>query len=314
MTQEYQPELEAVNALYSAGAFLFRLTDKNRPAETSGFYKRQLSLDALLEHRERRGGRLGIEPRSINTVAVDIDDGDPDRFTQAFRPLSMYRSKTPGRIHAYYRHEGGKVSPRPFNAPVFKISGELKHKKSYTVLYDAVRLANDLSNGSLGVPFFEVKRALVFGGVAAQGGQRVGSNANPDDSTPSPSYHRHNWILEKLTAARVDGMKREALQRYAVELHSSLIQPPGPVPHYFPLSEALRMAWDVSNRDYSPERQSARGVLSGQARRAKSAPRDKRILALLDKGSSIRRTAEEIGVSRRTVARVKDRQEPGRGD
>ena len=108
--------------------------------------------------------------------------------------------------------------------------------------------------------------------------------------------------------AGVDGMKREALRRYAVELHTALIQPPGPVPHYFPLPEALRMAWDISNRDYSPERQSARGILSGQARRARSAARDTQILSLLDKGHSIRRIAEDIEVSRRTVARVKDRQ------
>ena len=272
----------------------------------------------MLEHRERRG-RLGIEPRSINTVAVDIDDGDPDRFTQAFRPLSMYRSKTPGRIHAYYRHEGGKVSPRPFNAPVFKISGDLKHKKSYTVLYDAVRLANDLSNGSLGVPFFEVERALVFGGVAAQGGQRgpltppVGSNANPGDSTPSPSYQRHNWILARLTAARVDGMDPKALRRYARKLHTALFQPPDDVPHYFQLSEALAVADFVSARSYSTAHQRAAGIRSGEARRARSAARDTHILDLLNTGLSIRRTAARLGLSRQVVQKAKDRQRASHG-
>ena len=90
MTQLYQPVLDSVNTLYDAGARLFRLTDENRPAETAGFYGRQLSLDDLLEHLER-GRRLGIEPRSINTVVVDIDHGDADHFLHNFRPLSVYQ-------------------------------------------------------------------------------------------------------------------------------------------------------------------------------------------------------------------------------
>ena len=125
MTELYQRELDSVNTLYDAGARLFRLTDKNRPAESKGFFDRQLSLDDLLEHLER-GHRLGIEPQSVNCVAVDIDLGDPDRFIHNFRPLSMYESKTKGRCHAYYRHDGGTVSPQPFNAPMFAISGEFE--------------------------------------------------------------------------------------------------------------------------------------------------------------------------------------------
>ena len=193
MTKLYQRELEAVNTLYDEGALLFRLSDKNSPAENRGFYDRQLSLDDLLEHLERRG-RLGIEPQSIGTVAVDIDDGNADRFLHNFRPLSMYKSKTEGRCHAYYRHDGGRVRSQPFGAPVFKISGDLKHTRSFVALYDAARLANDLTNGSLGVPYQEVKQALVTGPLAAQGGQRrplgspVGSNSNPGVSPPSPGY------------------------------------------------------------------------------------------------------------------------------
>ena len=184
MTQLYQPELEAVNTLYAAGAFLFRLTDKNRPAESKGFFDRQLSLDALLEHRGR-GHLLGIEPQSINAVAVDIDHGNGDRLLHNFPPLSLYTSKTEGRCHAYYRHDGDRVSPRAFNAPLFRISGDLKHARSYVALYDTKRLADDLSNGSLGVTFSEVEKAIVRGPPAAQGGQRgpltppVGSQRQP---------------------------------------------------------------------------------------------------------------------------------------
>ena len=312
LTRLYQRELDSVNTLYAKGARLLRLTDENRPAESRGFYDRQLSLDALLAHLDN-GHRLGIEPQSINTVAVDIDDGDPARFTQAFNPLSLCKSKTEGRCHAYYRHEGFRVSPQPFDAPVFGIRGDLKHAKSYTALYDVVRLTEDLSNGNLGAPFIEVRQALVTGPLAAQGGQRgpltppAGSNASPDDSTPSPSYQRHNWILGKLIAARADGVYGHALRRYAHKLHGGLVQTPGLVPHYFPLSEALAVADFVSTRSYSVEHQRAAGIRSGVSRRARSAARDALILGLLNKGHSIRRIAEDIEVSRRTVARVKDR-------
>ena len=161
----------AVNTLYDMGAFLFRVGPSNKPAESRGFYGRQLSLDDLLEHLERRG-RLGIEPRSIGAVVVDVDDGNVDHFIQTFRPMSVYRSKTEGRCHAFYNHDGGRVSPRPFNAPLFRVSGDLKHTRSYAVLYNPQRLAKDLSTGSLGVPYLEVEQALVTGPPAAQGGQR----------------------------------------------------------------------------------------------------------------------------------------------
>ena len=313
LTQLYQRELDSVNTLYDAGARLFRLTDENRPAESRGFYGRQLSLDDLLEHLERRG-RLGIEPRSIGAVVVDVDDGNVDHFIQTFRPMSVYQSRTPGRVHAYYRHVGEKVSPRPFNAPLFRISGDLKHARSYVALYDTKRLADDLTNGQLAVPFAEVEQALVTGPLAVQGGQRgpltppVGSDASPDDSTPSPGHHRHTWILGKLTAARVDGMQGKELRRYAHKLHTGLVQTPGLVPHFFELAEAIAIADYVSSRSYSTEHQRSAGIRSGQARRARSAARDTHILSLLDKGHSIRRIAEDIEVSRRTVARVKDRQ------
>ena len=133
METPYSTAADSVNSLYAAGARLFRLTDENRPAEARGFYDRQLSLDDLLEHVER-GQRLGIEPRSISTVVVDVDDGNADHFLHNFRPMSVCRSRTPGRVHAYYRHEGGRVSPRPFSAPLFRISGDLKYEKSYVAL------------------------------------------------------------------------------------------------------------------------------------------------------------------------------------
>ena len=103
-------------------------------------------------------------------------------------------------------------------------------------------------------------------------------------------------------------MDPKALRRYAHKLHASLGQPPDDVPHFFELTETLAVADFVCRRSYSPERQRARGVLSGQARRARSAPRDKRILALLNAGNSIRRTAALLGVSRQVVQKAKTRQ------
>ena len=257
---------------------------------------------------------------SIGAVVVDIDDGDADHFLTQLPPV-VYVQEQDGRPVSMptTRHEGGRIRPRPFNAPLFRIAGDLKHARSYVVLYDAPRLANDITNGSLGVPFIELLKAIVTGPPAAQGGQRgpltppVGSNANPGDSTASPWHNRHDWILGKLTAARVDGMDPKAIHRYAVELHGALFQPPDDVPHYFPRSEALSIADFVSARSYSAEHQRAAGIRSGQARRARSAPRDKRILGLLNTGLSIRRTAARLGLSRQVVQKAKDRQRAWHG-
>ena len=103
-------------------------------------------------------------------------------------------------------------------------------------------------------------------------------------------------------------MEGLALRRYAHKLHASLVQTPGLVPHHFPLSEALEIANFIAARSWSTAHQRARGVRSGQARRARSAARDKRILDLLNTGLSIRRTAARLGLSRQVVQKVKDRQ------
>ena len=224
----------------------------------------------------------------------------------------MYESKTRGRCHVYYRHDGARVSPQPFDAPVFRVSGDLKHERSYVALYDPQQLALDLSNGPRGVPFSEVEKAIVTGPLAVQGGQRgpltppAVSKDVSDDSRPSPSHQRHNWILGKLTAARVDGLAGHELWDYARTIHDGLLQT-APAPHHLPLSEALRMADWCASKDWSTEHQRAAGIRSGQARRARSAARDKRILDLLDAGNSIRRTAVRLGLSKHVVERVKNR-------
>ena len=153
------------------------------------------------------------------------------------------------------------------------------------------------------------------GPLAAQGGQRgpspppVGSeNASPGFLTPSPGRLRHNWILGKLIAARADGVYGHALRRYAHKLHGGLVQTPGLVPHYFPWAEAKDIADFVSTRSYSTEHQRAAGIRSGEARRARSAARDTRILDLLSTGLSIRRTAARLDLSRQVVQKAKDRQ------
>ena len=128
-----------------------------------------------------------------------------------------------------------------------------------------------------------------------------------DDLRPSPSYQRHNWILGKLTASRVDGMQGKELRRYAHKLHTGLVQTPGLVPHFFELAEAIAIADFVSTRSWSTSHQRAAGIRSGEARRARSKARDKRILGLLNTGLSIRRTAARLGLSRQVVQKVKDR-------
>ena len=74
------------------------------------------------------------------------------------------------------------------------------------------------------------------------------------------------------------------------------------------VDSGLAIASYVSTRSYSTEHQRAAGIRSGEARRARSAARDTRILDLLDKGHSIRRTAARLDLSRQVVQKAKDRQ------
>ena len=74
LTRLYQRELDSVNTLYAKGARLLRLTDENRPAESRGFYDRQLSLDALLAHLDN-GHRLARIHRRTPLDGVRAAEG-----------------------------------------------------------------------------------------------------------------------------------------------------------------------------------------------------------------------------------------------
>ena len=97
-------------------------------------------------------------------------------------------------------------------------------------------------------------------------------------------------------------MEGQALRRYAHKLHASLGQPPDDWYRItFQLSEALEIANFVSARSWSTAASTrSQAIRSGQARRAKSAPRDKRISfpaerGLLDKADGGNRRGIKLG-------------------
>ena len=315
----YDPNV--VNTLYSAfGAQLLRVREDKAPAESRGWIDRQLSLDDLLEHVES-DGLLGLIPASVGLVAVDVDEGDAARLLSDFPPACAYRTRRTNGIHAFYPHDGPPIPQRRWHAPIFRTSGDLRHARGYVVLWNAERLTEDLSRGSGGLPFAEVRQALVTRPPAPQGRQATpklppdGTEPTPDDSPPSPFHLRHEYLKDKLKAARTDGMQGPALRQYAVFLHGQLIQPPDPrVSHRFELSEALSLASWAARWSWDSSSQRAKGRRSGQVRRDRNADRDQRIVVMLGAGMSQRETARTLGVSRGTVEQVKRRELAGDGD
>ena len=306
MNQNITYDPNVVNTLYEFGAQLLRVREDKSPAESRGWIDRQLSLDDLQRHVEA-DGLLGLIPASVGLVAVDVDEGDSARLLANFRPACAYRTRRTDGIHAFYTHDGPPIPQRRWHAPVFRTSGDLRHARGYVVVWNAERLTEDLSRGSGGVPFAEVRQALVTP-PAPQGRQATpksppdGTEPTPDDLAPSPARSRHAWVKARLIAARVDGRTGPELRQYARQLHAGLVQPPDPrVPHFFPLAEALAVAQWVAGRDWSSEQQRLRGLRSGQHRRSRTADRDQRIVAMLRAGRSQRETARALGVTRRIV-------------
>ena len=305
---------DAVNTLYTEfGAQLLRVKADKTPAEGRGWIDRQLTLDDALEHVDR-GGNLGLVPASIGMVAVDVDEGNCDSLLHNFVPVAAYRTKRPGGVHAYFQHDGPPVRQRRWVAPLFEAAGDLRHSRGYVCLWRPDQLVNDLERGSAGVPFAEIAQTFVT--PAPQGGPKSppATSAPTPDNSPSPARSRHAWVKARLIAARVDGMDGVAIRAYALQLHAGLVQPPGPVPHYFPLSEAMALANWIAGRDWSHDTQRERGLRSGQHRRARTADRDQRIVAMLRAGRSQRETGRMLGVSRGTVEQVKRRELAGDGD
>ena len=301
MSNQYITDDHAVNTLLESGAELIRLRPDKSPREPRDWPTYQRSFDDLLDH----DGLLGLLPSSLGLTVLDVDIGDASRLVQSFPPKSMTASRRLDGAHLFYKHKL-PIPNQAWAAPVFGVGGDIRSRRNgYVVLWDAVRLVRDLEREEResAATLEDVTAALVIG--TPQGPPTGLESPDPDANaeTGATPQGRHNHVLQRLIAARCDGMSVSSIQRYAVTLWRSL--PVGA--HPFARAEVSRIAEWVGRHSWDSASQRQRGVLSGVARRARTASRDEAIRVALAEGESVHALSRKYAVSRTAIRNVRDR-------
>ena len=295
---------KAVNSLIESGADLIRLRHDKAPQEPRHWPAYQRSSHDLLDH----DGLLGLLPESIGCTVLDVDIGDASRLVASFPPLSSTKSRRLDGSHLYYRHRR-PIPNQAWCAPVFGAGGDIKSRRAgYVVLWSASRLVRDLELDRPAATMEDVQAALVVGTPQGPPASLQGPERDANAETVPTPQGRHNHVLQRLIAARCDGMDPASIRRYAVHLWRSL--PAGD--HPFTWAEVACIADWVGRHRWDSVTQRQRGIRSGIARRTRTASRDRQIADSLAAGLSIRGTARKLGVTPRTVQWVRERLREGR--
>ena len=138
---------EALTYLHQHGAHFVLCRDK-RPLSGFPWRNHTPDLDCVLAHR----GNVGLIPFSIETSALDVDQGEPLQLSLFHQPLVAVRSRRPGGQHLYYRDDTPRSNQK---WTAFGCSGEVRGARGYLILYrDAdVRLAHALAYNEDDCPF-----------------------------------------------------------------------------------------------------------------------------------------------------------------
>ena len=257
----------AVNALVARGAFLLRVAPDKRPAESRGFYHRQLSLDDLLAHVDQ-GGLVGMIPESVGMVVLDVDRGPWSSVADAFPPAAVCRSRLPQRRHLYFR-AARPVSNQPWRYGT--CSGEIRSRKGgYAIVWDSGALLDGLESPG-GVDFADVLPALDMTPLPRTPGATGGGPA------VGPATGCRAAILAGLVQARGAGLTGQDLWAAAYHLHNDTGHDDG----HLPFSAVRPLVAFVRGKSWDSASQQRKALALGVTRRAALVDRDADMVAMV---------------------------------
>lgn len=295
--------------LIDAGARMVLCRKDKSPLRRNWLKSRPFERD-IFSHI-KKGGLVGIIPSSINMSVVDIDGGDITPLTQEFPPTINLPSRR--MVHLYYRDK----RPRPnakFDHGIYR--GDIRSGSGYVILWgdNAERLSGVERKAGSDFPahlFFKDKTREkkvnpspgVFGDSLEEiyPGKR---NISLFDSVRLWSY--------SIRVPDDFGKWRNLVADYAESANRRF-----PVP--LEVSEVESVSFSVAMWrwrgggpfDHSWASQYRRGKVSGEARRARTAARDGRILEMRNEGHTLRHIGDTVGISPRSVSYILAREGHG---
>ena len=281
-----------VETLHKHGASMLRVHPSKAPAEAKGWPERQLSLDDALAW-QGQGGLVGVQPSSIELTALDVDAGTPTELLEEVTPMAVCPTRRAGGLHLYFHSQLEYTGRRWAHKGA---SGDIRGRQgAYVVLWAGQPLADALDKGTPGDDFADVARLLDY---------PVAPSSGKTDVADGEEQGRHAYVLQRLVEARINGITPDEAIALAMRLWREAPQPPN-ASHTFPVDEALAIATWVAAHSWSSDAQRERGVISGQAARARNGLRNSAITRMLNEGHTIDKVAVVFGVSRDTVKRTK---------
>ena len=323
-TAPEQTQATPLAILYQRGA-RFVLCQPNKRPLWKRWQKRRPPVEVCHYHIADEG-LIGIVPYSIQSSAVDIDEGNPSEFFSLYPPIVAVESKRSGGWHGYYADKVGRSNQR-FEFQQWR--GDLRSARGFLILH-SLSAQQLLAQADFAIDS-ELPGWLPDNLFEAAGVELEAQQTKPYQPTPDAQQHwqqraaaawsglpriepgnRNNSLFDTVRFFAYAEPKpaqyapwQALVDQYSLDANGQF---PAPLDEREVLSTARSIgSWTYSGGgpiDHSPTAQQRRGRKSGQKRRAKTRERDEWIARLSAEGKKQREIALLVGLSDRQVRTI----------
>ena len=104
---------------------------------TKRWQKTAPSLNKVVEHVGKKDSKIGLLPSSIESVCIDIDEGDPAAFVGEYgEPYHQYPTRRGH--HLWYRTFGEEFGNKSLKLPELGIKGDVRSSRGFAVLWGEI--------------------------------------------------------------------------------------------------------------------------------------------------------------------------------
>ena len=319
--QKKLDDADPLSFLYGRGAHFVLCLENKRPL-WGGWQKTRPPLDVCREH----DGPLGLIPYSIQTTALDVDQGDPVNLLKKHPALASIASRKRGGLHCYYDDDQPRGN-RDFS--LCGCGGQVRGARGYLVLWNdaAERLADAIASPpKRSVPF--PSNLFEAAGIEEPGPSFKPTRQAPADPLRLQKTHpgeRHQALFDSVRSWAYEQEKGGCLKTWKGRVRAFAWcendlrfpipygQHPGDSGREPDIMAESIATWTWSGGkplDCSPPAQRRRGMKSGQARRAAVADKDALVVAAFEGGASIHAISKMDGRARPPIRHVLRREIP----
>ena len=207
---------EIIESLHEMGAH-FVLAKKSKRPISSNWQKTKPKLNQVLNHIEK-DELVGIMPVSLQCLVIDIDEGDPNTFTERYgMPLLQYSTQRKGGEHLWYLLDKDEShGNKEIYLKEIDMKGDLRCANGYVIFWSDI---NDWARLHY--------QLLCY--METEGQHRLSPgfwfDLHGDSKKPWSAGNRNNTLNEELWKAKKNGASDKILQCIIDKAKSSGLPP-----------------------------------------------------------------------------------------